>query len=103
MERELTWEEKLTLMIFGESSQVPTVSEAGKAYICGAKAMLPDCQREVLLARCQDGLTLEACAKKLGISKACAYRSEAMALRKLRHPRFIRELKNYITKANSEG
>lgn len=50
MERELTWEEKLTLMIFGESFQVPTVSEAGKAYICGAKAMLPDCQREVVIA-----------------------------------------------------
>ena len=101
MERELTWEEKLTLMIFGESFQVPTVSEAGKAYICGAKAMLPDCQREVVIAYIQDDLTLEECAKKPGISTTYAYRSEAMVLRKLRHPRFIRELKNYITWAKA--
>ena len=40
MERKLTWEEKLALAIFGEGYQVPVVSEAGKAYIHGARNFL---------------------------------------------------------------
>ena len=89
-------------MLYNSDNNLESVSETGKAYIHGAIAMLTDCQREVVIARIQDGLTLKDCAKKLGISTTYAYRSEAMVLRKLRHPRFIRELKNYITWAYSE-
>ena len=68
MERGQTWEEALVTILYNSDNKLESVSETGKAYIHGAIAMLPDCQREVVIARIQDGLTLKECAKKLGIS-----------------------------------
>lgn len=67
MGRELTWEEKLVLAIFGEGYQIPVVSKEGKAYIHGAKNFLTARQKELFTLRFEEGLPLEECAKKMGV------------------------------------
>ena len=96
MERKLTWEEKLALMIFGEGYQIPVVSEVGKAYIHGARNFLTARQKELFTLRFEEGLPLEECAKKMGISLSYAKHAEVVLLIKFRHPVFARELKHYI-------
>ena len=96
MERELAWEEKLALAIFGEGYQLPVVSEAGKAYIHGARNFLTARQKELFTLRFEEGLPLEECAKKMGISLSYAKHAEVVLLIKFRHPGFAKELKQYI-------
>lgn len=67
MKRELCWEEKLCLTIFGEGYQIPIVNEAGKAYIHGARNFLTARQKELFALHFEEGLPLEECAKKMGV------------------------------------
>ena len=96
MKRELCWEEKLCLTIFGEGYQIPIVNEAGKAYIHGARKFLTARQKELFALHFEEGLPLEECAKKMGISLSYAKHAEVVLLIKFRHPGFARELKQYI-------
>jgi len=94
-----TFEINLVNAIFGETvvERKTIISDAGIGYLHGVIAMLPYCQRAVILSRFKDNLSRDQVAKKLGISKRYEYESEAKVFRRLRNPIISSELRKYIT------
>lgn len=79
------WQEKIFCLVFNEYNinNIPTDIDESMEYVLST---IKDREREVLLFRYQDGLSLRQTGEEMGITTERVRQIEGRALRRLRHP-----------------